>query len=634
MIEAIRQHPRIGNISGPWIARGLAFFGALFALLRQWQFSLAHNSLMDEGEYLLKGYLFATGQYRPFEEFGLWTNHMPLAFLIPGWMEQLFGVGLRTGRLYALGLNVLVLVGLWLVSGRLSNGWVAAGILWLWGLNSATLKIYSTATSQVLITAMLIWILFLILGPDRPRWQIAAGGFLAGVMLLTRLNLAPALPLILLYIFWQHGWRSGWTAALMMGGTVAAGHLLFWPGILRMWAAWLPPSLTPFLASFRPPEGLPAWNPSLDAASRLLSFWFAVRYHFLALLGLAAVLLAWPGGENGRAYRKAALFLAGLFLALLAAHAWASLGTHGQTDSALGSDYCIFCFPIYSAFFSILGYLLLALLAGRAFRSWSAPAWAALPLVLLLSGGVGFGAYKTFGTTLTHQRVPRLRTLLASGAFEPGLPLWDVLSSRYGLGIEATRRLLPLIAGLLVGGLLILAAWLLVRRSKNRAGLGQASLAVCFALGVILTPTSLLSGGYQDYDCPGNVIAAYETAGRDLGERIPAGSRVYWEGSLSSAPLVYLEAPRLLPGQINQDYTYRLSGDDREHLRFGFWSPALAQDWLSRADYALVAERNFTGWVAEALQDETTFRELEPTVPLAPCEPGSRLRVFARVGGP
>jgi hypothetical protein len=634
MTNTIRQHPWIEKISGPWIARGLAFLGALFALVRQWRFSLAHNSLMDEGEYLLKGYLFATGQYRPFEEFGLWTNHMPLSFLIPGWVERLFGAGLLTGRLYALGLNLLILLGLWLVCRRVSNSWVAAGIIWLWALNSASLKIYSTATSQGLITAMLIWILFLILGPRRPPWQIVAGGSLAGLMLLTRLNIAPALPIILVYIFWQHGSRAGWRAALAMGATALAGHLIFWPGILRMWAAWLPPSLTPFLAPFRPPEGLPAWNPTLDGASRLLSFWFAVRYHFLALFGLLLVLLAWPESAEDKAGRKTATFLAVLFGALLAAHAWASLGTHGQTDSALGNDYCIFCFPIYSAFFSILGYVLLAQLVGARFWSRPVPGWAAAPVVLLLPAGVGYGAYKTFGTSLTHLRVPRLRTLLQSGVYEPGIPLWDVLSTRYGVAIETTRRLAPLVGGLLVGALILLAAWLLVRRSQGKMGFGQASLAGVFLLGLVLTPTPLLSGGYQDYDCPGNVIAAYESAGAYLQSLIPAGARVYWQGSLSSAPLVYLEAPRLLPGQINQDYTYRLSGDDREHLRFGYWSRPLAQEWLSQADFVLVSERNLSSWLAEALQNPEAFRELPATVPLAPCDPGSGLRVFARAEAP
>jgi len=44
-------------------------------------FAHATISNLDEGAYLLKGLLFAGGEYRPFDP-GIWTNKAPLAFLI------------------------------------------------------------------------------------------------------------------------------------------------------------------------------------------------------------------------------------------------------------------------------------------------------------------------------------------------------------------------------------------------------------------------------------------------------------------------------------------------------------------------------------------------------------------------
>ena len=621
-------------ISNPQFPNLLALLAALLALIRAWGFALTQNSLMDEGEYLLKGWLFVSGQYRPFQDYGLWTNHMPLSFLIPGWVQALFGVGLRTGRLYALGLNALILLGLWIVARRLSNRWLAAGVLWVYALNTATLKMYSTATSQVLIAAMLVWVLVLIVGENRPRWQLVLGSALAGVMLLTRLNLAPALPLVLAYIFWQHGRREGLWAAAAMLLTLLIGHALFWPGILRMWAAWAPPALTPFLAAYRPPAGLPAWNPDLDLNSRVLSFFFSVRYHFVAVLGLLAAALLWPREWPRPAQRRAALFLAALFGVLLLAHGWASLGVHDQTDAALGNDYCVYCFPVYTSFFSFTGLLLIAALlpvwphtTGRARTALTALT------VLLLSTGVGYAAYKQIGEPLARLRIPRLKTLLAEGRWAEAIPLWDVLQTRFHLGFETTKRLLPALAGLLAGLLiLLLALWLQKRLARGR-GLAPLALLLVLIAGTALTPTALLSAGYNNYDCTGNVIAAYETAGAHLAANIPPASRLYWQGSLSSAPLLYLDSPQLLPGQINLTYTLRLSGDDDEHRRFGFWSEPLARDWLAQADYAIVSERYFTGWLRDALQDPTQFTELPPTPPLAPCDPGSYLRIFRRTGG-
>ncbi|NUM45102.1 MAG: hypothetical protein HUU38_10370 [Anaerolineales bacterium] len=410
---------------------------------------------------------------------------------------------------------------------------------------------------------------------------------------------------------------------------ILLGHAVFWPGILRAWAAWVP---LEWIAPWRPPEGQPFWNPTGDLDSRVLSFLFAIRYHFVAMCGFfGAGLGAWRW--NPPAARRAALFLSALFLILLAAHAWASLGIHEQTDEALGNDYCIFCFPVYTSFFSILG-LVLAVM-WLASRPWGAPRWQGgltTGALLLLTVGIGYGAYKDIGANLTHLRIPRLKTLLASGESAPGIPLWDFLDTRFGLDFEITKKLLPTLAGLAVGvGILLAAFWLtrwLEKRWRERVSLGAVAWGVFLGVGWVLSPSAALGAGYTNYDCSGNVIAAYEAAGGQLAEVIPPKARVYWQGSLSAVPLLYLDHPQILPGQINLDYTLRLSGSDAEHLRFGFWTDTLAQAWLAQADYAIVAERYYKGWLKEALEDSTRFVELSRTAPLAPCDENSYLRVF------
>ena len=629
-------------------ARGIALCGSVLALVRVWGFALTQNSLMDEGEYLLKGHLFVTGHYWPFQEYGIWTNQMPLAFLIPGWVQELFGVGIRTGRGYAWVLNALILLGLWFLARRIgrfvlknhptsagrwmSEEWLAAGALWAYALNTATLKMYSTATSQVLITCMLVYILLLILGENRPLWQLVWGGVLSGVMLLTRLNLAPALPLIAGYIFWQHGRRAGFWAALAMLLTIGVGHAIFWPGILRAWAAWAPGPFSALLAPWRPPEGVPFWNPSGELGSRVLSFLFALRYHFVAFLGCFVVLL-WGWQWKAPVQRRAVVFLGSLFLVLLAAHAWASLGVHEQTNNALGNDYCIFCFPVYTSFFSILGILLAVMwLASYPWTANRVQEGLAALGVLLFPIGVGYGAFQDIGETLARWRIPRLKTFFSSGEAAPGIPLWDFLDSRFQISFELSKRLLPTLTGFLVGVLILLAAlWLRKRRTAQTGetvSFGAISLALLLFLGLIISPTVVLGAGYTNYDCSGNVIAAYEAAGAHLADLIPAHSTVYWQGSLSSAPLLYLDNPQILPAQINLDYTLRLSGSDDEHLRFGFWTNTLAQDWLTQSDYTIVAERYYQGWLRDALENPARFVELSPTAPLAPCDSSSYLRVF------
>lgn len=641
------------------IVRGLALLGVITALVRLWGFALSQNSLMDEGEYLLKGHFFVTGQYWPFQDYGLWTNQMPFAFLIPGWVQMIFGVGIRTGRGYALVLNALILIGLWFLIRRivrffqqekmgerefspLLGEYLAAGGIWAYALNSATLKIYSSATSQVLITCMLMSILLLILGGDRPLWYLVLGGILGGLMLMTRLNLAPALPLMIGYIFWQHGKRAGVWATVAMAITIGVGHAIFWPGILRAWAAWAPSPLSDLLIPWRPPEGISFWNPEGTLDGRVLSFLFMLRYHYVAFLGaLCAMIWGWQWKEPGQ--RRVLFFLTTLFFVLLAAHAWASLGIHEQTDNALGNDYCIFCFPIYTAFFSILGILLGVMwLASRPWMENDTKNHLAnrlqnglaFMIALLFPVGVGYGAFQDVGDAMSRWRIPRLKTLVSSGEAIPGVPLWDFLDTRFQIGFELSKRLLPTLAGLVLGlFVLFLAIWLSRRMNKGIGGAssGGITLTVLMALGMLISPTVVLGAGYSNYDCTGDVIAAYENAGAHMANLIPAHSTVYWQGTLSAAPLLYLDEPQILPGQINLDYTLRLSGSDDAHLRFGFWTNTLAQDWLAEADYAIVAKRYYQGWLREALEVPNHFVELPRTMPLAPCDENSYLRVFENI---
>ena len=85
--------------------RGVAEIWAAIAgvvyLAQLWFHTHTQVSNLDEGNYLYKGYLFATGQYFPFQDYGPRTNHMPLSFLIPGYVQKWFGPGLRSGRYLA-----------------------------------------------------------------------------------------------------------------------------------------------------------------------------------------------------------------------------------------------------------------------------------------------------------------------------------------------------------------------------------------------------------------------------------------------------------------------------------------------------------------------------------------------------
>jgi hypothetical protein len=78
----------------PWTPAVISFGGFLAYILQVFCYAHSQDSVLDEGLYLLKGYLFASGKYSPYQAYGPWTNKMPLSFLIPGYVQKVFGPGL------------------------------------------------------------------------------------------------------------------------------------------------------------------------------------------------------------------------------------------------------------------------------------------------------------------------------------------------------------------------------------------------------------------------------------------------------------------------------------------------------------------------------------------------------------
>ena len=206
------------------LSRLAAFAGVIIYTLQSWYFLHHLDSVLDEGAYLTKGLLFVRGVYTPFQDYGPLTNHTPLGFLIPGVIQVLFGPGLRPARYFALFVGLFLLLGLWVLVRRLrGEGWAAFAI-WALALNVAVIKMYSVATSQGLIACMLVWMLVCVLGDDRKPWQVALGGALAGVAMMTRINLAAVLPILVLCIGWQHGLKNAIISALSGGAGDVPRH--------------------------------------------------------------------------------------------------------------------------------------------------------------------------------------------------------------------------------------------------------------------------------------------------------------------------------------------------------------------------------------------------------------------------
>jgi hypothetical protein len=579
--------------------------------------------VLDEGAYLYKGYLFATGQYVPFQEYGVWTNQMPLSFLIPGYVQLAFGPGIRTGRYLAIFLGFLILVGLWLIAYRLGGRWWAALIILLFTWNPALSQMYSIAVSQVLIAALFTWMLVLSLGDDRSIWQVIASSFLAGVMVMTRLNMAPVPVLLFVFFAWKRGWKIGLLSVLITVITVGIGHVLFWPGILQTWAAWLPRSVTPFLNQWRVPEEYSRlWNPEISLEGRFTSFFRGVRFHFIPMIGVLVAILLWPNKERWNSENRwgDSIFVAISFIILLLIHMWA----------ALGKDYCVFCLEGYLAFFCIAGFVLIILTMPvwrQRITRWRQ--WVIAILILVATSGIGFSAYEEISRPLYDLPVPRI----LSGSFKPGFVLFGaILENKFQLTRPQVWHLLPPIAGLLVGLLILGLTFLFYRFIPLRrdTSFGYYCIVFFFIIGIILTPSVILGGGYQRSVCEFDTIQSFQETGQYLAKLISQNSTVYWKGGLSIVPLLYVSGIKIYPPQINDGYSYVEGGDPQTLLKFGLWNKVLGERWSKEADFILIEKRSYDGWLKEYV-NSGYFEELPTAPPTVLCREDYAIRIFRRL---
>lgn len=617
----------------PWLAALAALLGGLYFLQQAVLQAHAQASVLDEGAYLYKGYLFASGQYKPYQPYGPWTNHMPLSFLIPGYLQLWLGLGLRTARYAAIVLAFIGLLTYWLTARRLAGPWWAAGLVWAVAYNPALVKLYSISASQGLAFCLLGIALALTLGAERPTWQVVLGAVFAGLLLMTRINMAPVYALLLVYISWQHGKRAGYWAAGVSLALVLGLHLYYAPGIFEFWGKQLPGFITDLITSLpgvNPPIipgeiAQKVWNPEQyqGLESRWLSLLLALQVHLAPVIGFVATLLLWRKATDWRSRNgfKATVFLAATFIALFAAHAWA----------ALGKSYCVYCLESYLAFFSPLGLLLLAICLAewppeRPLRRWQT----VLITLALLALAIWFGYHQSWVTVrdLLRSEIARFKDF----NIQPGtIPVWGLVENITGWDYEQSFNVFSWFFAALAAVSLLLLNWLL-RKFTRPAQLYPAALtllAFTLALGAYAAPSEYLAGYNRIYDCRGDVIEAYETVGAELQQVIPAGARVYWRGGLSAVPLLYIPQAKPYLPQINSNYSRFIGGDNQTMLKLGRWNDTLAEKWLAEADYLLVAGENMAE--LQLAIEGGAYSLLTTTTPVIDCRQNAPIYVYQRV---
>lgn len=596
----------------------LILSGFSFYIIQSIQF--AHtipSSVWDEGSYIFKGYLFTAGKYTPYKDFGPWTNQMPVAYFMPGISQTLFGAGIRSARYFAVTLGTLTLLGLALAAKRFrGSGWTVL-VIWTVVLNPGWIKAFSQVFSQGMVSFFFAWTIFFLLGKQPKIWELTVAAFLASLASMTRLNVLPLALLLVIYVFWQHGKKSGVWALVGMAAPILFVHKLYWPEILKIWAYWIPPEVFPPISAYRSPWReifVPAdfsWWPvgawlgdsQHLAWEGLASLVNALRSNFVSWYGVALTLFLFPSRSDWKTEhdRKLTQFLIASYLILLIVHMWAALGGHT----------CIFsCLPGYFLFFNWFGIFSIIV---------SAPSWKKeckiLPYFTLL--GLVFLTLVVFEYQMENNfREARygIATNILGGdpeklavseteSLEETSPFWKFMREKLGFDRYRWLRFLWLndfltrvlwwFFPIVIVALLPWGIYSLIQATGIDPGaFRRFSLILLLAFGVIFASRPLFIQPLDTTACESDIIVRYEQVGAQLKENIPPGSQVFYDVK-SNIPLLYLTDTKPYLPQINYRFTLASDSgtDPQELLKFGWWNRYLGIQWIREADYIITANR-------------------------------------------
>ncbi len=586
-------------------------------------FTFAHRlpSRVDEGSFLAKGYLFASGRYRPFADYGPWTNNMPLAYIIPGIPQVLFGPGLQTGRYFAILAALLTLAGIFIASQRFVGKWWALLPVAALSFSPAWVASNVQAVSQVLVACQVAWLLVFLLGEKRSDWHIALAALLSASVTLTRQNMVFMMAFVVLYVWWQFGFRKALLAFAFAALPFFTVHALYYPRIMTLWYVWLPSAIKKvFGVGTIQGGGKQVWRPDGDLIDRVSSFFLTMRYYFIPLFGslLTLPMLFRRGNWRSPFQHRMMISLSILYIILFYLHAWASIG----------KNYCIFCFSNYVAFFLPIAALMATLtLQAIISNKKKLPVIIPLALLLVLVPGLFFASVDTVGRAILALPVPRVK----GGALAGGTTLlWTLIRNRFGFEYDQILLALPPAFGLILFIGFVLAVIIAYRRKKEqRAGFSAYFLSIVMVFALALTPTNLL-GGYADENaCNGDVLAAYEEAGRQLDQSIPDDASIYWGSGSVVTPLLYVADKGIQPLQLNGIYNKRVDGERDLLEKNGYYNQESVRDWRDSAQYILVERANILEFWGSYL-DPDRFDEIASTVPIDPCDPDSIIKIFRR----
>ncbi len=604
------------------------------------------SSVYDEAGYMTRGFQITSGQYWPYEDYSPFLDHMPLSFIIPGFAQIVFGPGIGTGRYFALAISILGLIGLWFTARAISSKWAAALSIWVIALNPAWIESFSLGYSQGLILLISTWALFFTVGKTRKPWQIVVASSLAGLAAMTRLNMFPMVFFLIGYFFWQHGKKAGIISLIASFTPIIILHLLFLPGILKLWSIFLPEWILPSPNLFKSVGGwnynteisYSGWigNPDHIIWDIIKAFWAGVQTNLIAIIGVFIAIILWPKRKNWESnyHFRLGFFLVSLYLTLFFIHMWTALS---------GKSCRLVCFKGYLMFFNHIAILFIIL----ALSSWKLTLSKKRYLFLFILLSIGLIIMFFYGIGIPHIiadlaesliniEIPRMKNL----RFIPGtIPIWSFVENKFNVDQNQLKQSIVTILSIMIPILVIWGILPLIRKVLDKIKIIKIEIAQPIMLSILslvllVSPSAQFGGKLNITKCENNVIDSHENVAQRLKSIIPEEAKVYW-GIESLMLLLYLHEIEIFPSQMMIHYTYianDIDGEIDEMLKFGYWNEELKEKWILEADNIFVEGRFYKSqWKSRVESGELIVYEI--TAPVEICR-GDDSRILVLIPNP
>lgn len=319
---APKNDMNIVSLKNNWLFRGAGALLLLWICVESAILIVYRETWFDELVYLFKGYVVVTGAFTPFRDIIL--EYPPLAFFVHGIVQAMVGPSMMAGRLTS-GVFFGVLLLLTFFIGRnLGGRWAGLGAAALVMSHALLVANYLSAVPYALTVSFLLAALLLECFERHLAGKIFLSALLFAGMLLTRINMLPAVIIYGAYLFWIRKPRreivAFWCVFLL---AVAIGYL---PTVIPDPALAVSTALSPFV-SIGPRTILPAslkiGGVNLNKFLEIIASFF--REYAATVAGAIAVVaaLAGRGREEWKdffAAERAYALLVAMAAGLLAAH--------------------------------------------------------------------------------------------------------------------------------------------------------------------------------------------------------------------------------------------------------------------------------------------------------------------------